>query len=394
MAVLTLYDRVMETTTTTGTGTVTLLGAVSRYRSFSTVGNGNQTLYTIVQQNAGTNEWETGIGTYTSSGTTLSRTTVIASSNSNALVSFAAGTKDVFVCNPSDRVNGGYQSVVGDSTDTTGTITLPAWANYVQITAVGAGGGGGGGRMGATSTLRGGGNGGGGGGRFDVTFKIVDLAVSVLYYSVGKYGATGGGGGANTDGTNGGDANPLFVNLTNSGGRCIITTLAASGGTGGSATTPTTGGNGGRGQFDGIAGSGIINASGPIAVTDSWGGGGGGGAGGFVATNSVAYNGATGGNNVLYQATGGGGGNFATAGVPGAPGSDGAASLTNNPYPSSGGGGGGGGRNAGNEVGGHGGAGGDYGGGGGGGGGCTNTGAAAGTGGRGGKGIAVFRWFV
>jgi hypothetical protein len=98
---LALKDRVKETTTTTGTGTVTLLGASTGFQSFAAVGNGNTTYYTIAGQ--GTSEWEVGIGTYTSSGTTLSRTTVLASSNSGSLVNFSAGTKDVFVTYPAAR---------------------------------------------------------------------------------------------------------------------------------------------------------------------------------------------------------------------------------------------------------------------------------------------------
>ena len=98
---LVLADRVKETTTTTGTGTVTLAGAVTGYQSFSAVGNGNTTYYTIAGQ--GTSEWEVGIGTYTSSGTILSRTTVLASSNAGSLVSFSAGTKDVFVTYPAEK---------------------------------------------------------------------------------------------------------------------------------------------------------------------------------------------------------------------------------------------------------------------------------------------------
>lgn len=96
---LVLADRVKETTTTTGTGTITLLGAVSGFQSFATIGNGNTTYYAIVGQT--TTEWEVGLGTYTSSGTTLARTTVYASSNSNNAVTFSAGTKDVFVTLPS-----------------------------------------------------------------------------------------------------------------------------------------------------------------------------------------------------------------------------------------------------------------------------------------------------
>lgn len=98
---LVLADRVKETTTTTGTGTVTLLGASAGYQSFSAVGNANTTYYTIAGQT--TSEWEVGIGTYTSSGTTLSRTTVLSSSNGGLAVNFSAGTKDVFVTYPSSR---------------------------------------------------------------------------------------------------------------------------------------------------------------------------------------------------------------------------------------------------------------------------------------------------
>lgn len=96
-----LADRVKETTTTTGTGTVTLLGASTGYQSFAAIGNANTTYYTIAGQTG--SEWEVGIGTYTSAGTTLSRTTVLSSSNSGSLVNFSAGTKDVFVTQPSSR---------------------------------------------------------------------------------------------------------------------------------------------------------------------------------------------------------------------------------------------------------------------------------------------------
>jgi len=98
---LTFADRVRDTTTTTGTGTVTLSGtAPTGYQNFSVIGNGNTTYYTI---NAGS-QWEVGIGTYSSTGPTLSRDTVLESSNANALVDFAAGVKDVFVTYPSDKV--------------------------------------------------------------------------------------------------------------------------------------------------------------------------------------------------------------------------------------------------------------------------------------------------
>lgn len=97
---LVLKDRVKETTTTTGTGTITLAGAAAGFSSFSVIGNANTTYYAIVSQTPG--EWEVGIGTYTASGTTLSRDTVLESSNSGSLVNFAAGSKDVFVTYPAE----------------------------------------------------------------------------------------------------------------------------------------------------------------------------------------------------------------------------------------------------------------------------------------------------
>ena len=92
---LVLADRVNETTATTGSGTVTLLGAVSGYRTFSAVGDGNQTYYVIAHQSL--DEWEVGIGTYTSSTVSLSRDTVLSSTAGGALVNFSGGTKRVFV---------------------------------------------------------------------------------------------------------------------------------------------------------------------------------------------------------------------------------------------------------------------------------------------------------
>jgi len=109
---LVLKDRVKETTTTTGTGTVTLAGAVAGFQSFSAVGDGNTTYYAIVDAASG--DWEVGIGTYTASGTTLSRTTVLSSSNAGSLVNFGAGTKDVFVTYPSSRSV--YQDTTGMAT--------------------------------------------------------------------------------------------------------------------------------------------------------------------------------------------------------------------------------------------------------------------------------------
>lgn len=122
-----LRDRVKETTTTAGTGTVTLAGAVAGFQSFSVIGNGNTTYYAIVAQTPG--EWEVGIGTYTSVGTTLSRDSVLASSNSGNLVNFSAGTKDVFVTYPAGTaiVASDNPGTAGQFLMSNGTGVAPSW---------------------------------------------------------------------------------------------------------------------------------------------------------------------------------------------------------------------------------------------------------------------------
>lgn len=100
---LVVGDRIKETSTSTGTGSFTLAGASTGYQSFSVIGNGNTTYYTIAGQGSG--EWEVGIGTYTSAGSVLSRDTVLSSSNAGAKVNFSAGGKDVFVSYPAERAS-------------------------------------------------------------------------------------------------------------------------------------------------------------------------------------------------------------------------------------------------------------------------------------------------
>lgn len=122
---LVLADRVKETTTTTGTGTVTLAGAVSGFQSFAVIGNANTTYYTIAGQ--GTSEWEVGLGTYTLSGTTLSRDTVLSNSlGTTAKINFSAGTKDVFVTYPAGKAiydGGAFNGTVGATTPAAGAFT-------------------------------------------------------------------------------------------------------------------------------------------------------------------------------------------------------------------------------------------------------------------------------
>jgi hypothetical protein len=154
-------DRVRETSTTTGTAAFALAGAVGNYQSFSVVGSGNTTPYFALSQAA--NEWESGIGTFTSG--TLSRSTVL-SSSTGSKVSFSAGTKDIFVAPPAalvplvnaDNTFTGAQSMPAPSADahaarrqdvgwekiagpvslagaTSCAVTIPSWAKHIQILA-------------------------------------------------------------------------------------------------------------------------------------------------------------------------------------------------------------------------------------------------------------------
>jgi len=127
---LVLKDRVKETSTTTGTGTFTLAGAATGFQSFSVIGNGNTTFYTIVDSAAGA--WEVGIGTYTSSGTTLSRDTVLESSNSGSLVNFGSGSKDVFVTYPAERAVIGGKGVIENSATITENVTVTTGNNAIS----------------------------------------------------------------------------------------------------------------------------------------------------------------------------------------------------------------------------------------------------------------------
>tara|TARA_R110000796_G_scaffold10231_5_gene34203 strand:- start:91 stop:1155 length:1065 start_codon:yes stop_codon:yes gene_type:complete len=131
---LVVKDRVKETTTTTGTGTLTLAGAANGFQAFSVLGDGSTTYYAIYD--TATGGWEVGLGTYTLSGTTLARTTVLSSSNAGAAVNWSAGSKDVFVTQPSEAtqtVNSysttatlvAFVSALADTSGGSFTLTLP-----------------------------------------------------------------------------------------------------------------------------------------------------------------------------------------------------------------------------------------------------------------------------
>ena len=118
-----IADRVRETTTTTGTGTITLGGAVTNFETFTAnLSNSDTTYYAIVDNTNGA--FEVGLGTFTASGTTLARS-VLASSNSNNLVDFGAGTKDVFITVPASKIvveDGSNNVAIG------GTVTATAFS--------------------------------------------------------------------------------------------------------------------------------------------------------------------------------------------------------------------------------------------------------------------------
>jgi len=120
---LVINNRVRETTTTTGTGAQTLAGAVDGFQTFAAgIGNSNTTYYAISLNTA--NEWEVGLGTLNSDSSTLTRTTVLESSNSDSAVNFSAGSKEVFCTLPSEKAVyldasdgqvGGFTSLAADS---------------------------------------------------------------------------------------------------------------------------------------------------------------------------------------------------------------------------------------------------------------------------------------
>jgi len=98
---LVINDRVKVTSTTTGTGAFALGAAQTGFEDFTAIGNSNTTYYTIFNQ--GTTEWEVGLGTLDGSSANLTRTTILTSSNSDSVVTFTGGTKDVFCTLPASK---------------------------------------------------------------------------------------------------------------------------------------------------------------------------------------------------------------------------------------------------------------------------------------------------
>jgi len=134
---LVLKDRVKETTTTTGTGSFALAGAVTGYDSFGQIGSGNTTYYAVYLD--GGSEWEVGIGTYTSP-STLSRDTILASSNAGSVVTFSAGQKTIWCDYPAGTSvyasNNGSQTS-GQVLKSNGVGTPPTWQTTTNGDVVG-----------------------------------------------------------------------------------------------------------------------------------------------------------------------------------------------------------------------------------------------------------------
>jgi len=127
-------DRVKETSTTTGTGTITLAGAVAGYRTFtSAFATGEVVEYCITDDT----DWEVGRGAFTTSGTTLARTVIHASSNAGAAVNWAAGTRSVWANAPAIGMQNLTMLDKGNSSTTTQTFDYAA-GNYQKLTVTGA----------------------------------------------------------------------------------------------------------------------------------------------------------------------------------------------------------------------------------------------------------------
>ena len=132
---LVINNRVRETTSTTGTGAVTLAGAVDGFQTFAAgIGNSNTTYYAISLNTA--NEWEVGLGTLNADSSTLTRTTVLESSNSDSAVDFSAGSKEVFCTLPAEKAV--YLDASDDPVGVSGgqiTDETKTFSNYSNITA-------------------------------------------------------------------------------------------------------------------------------------------------------------------------------------------------------------------------------------------------------------------
>lgn len=274
-----LANRVLETTTTTGTGAVTLDGTSTGFQSFADgIGNGNATFYTITNDI----DFEVGTGTFFSSGPTLTRDEVFESSNSNNKVDWSAGEKQVFVTYPASQAvftlpNNIVFTGAVSGTGALGEVDVEKVFFEVNLLVVAGGGGGGGLPPGFVFA-----GGGGAGGYISQTSTLI--TATNLTVTVGA----GGAGGPNTPAGRGiSGQNSILSNLTAIGG----------GGGGSQGSSPGTGADGGSGGGGGFAlaggagtpGQGFAGGTGNNSPN---GGGGGGGATAVGFTNSPCNGGA------------------------------------------------------------------------------------------------------
>ena len=132
---LVINNRVRELTSTTGTGDVTLGGAVGGFQTFAAgIGNNNETYYAISINSE--NEWEVGRGILSADSSTMERTEVLESSNGDAAVDFSAGSKEVFCTLPAEKAV--YLDASGASVPALGgqiTDETKTFSDYSNITA-------------------------------------------------------------------------------------------------------------------------------------------------------------------------------------------------------------------------------------------------------------------
>lgn len=273
-------DRVQESFTTTGTGTISLSGAVVGYQAFGAVMvTGDVCSYAATD---GTS-WEVGTGTYGSSGDTLARTVILASSNSGSAVNWGAGTKNIWLDAPAAAF---APPAIDILTVGSGTYNIRTGALYVRVRLVGSGGGGGNASSNPSASAAG--SGGGAGATNEGTFPASVLGTSQSY-TVGA-GGTSASNGAQTS----------FGSL-----------LTAPGGTAGNSGTTSSGYGivGGAGGVLGTGGNPVVGGDGGGGVCQAFnsnlnmGGQGGSNAFGGGVTGGTSSNG----HNAAAPGTGGSG---------------------------------------------------------------------------------------
>lgn len=310
-------DRVRETTTSTGTGNLTLAGAATGFITCNTAfGVGSTLQFEYVISSVGGSEWEVGVG-HLSASTTLVRDTILASSNSGSAVNFSAGTKDVRATLSAHAITATLTPgrLLSVQTFTSGT-TYTRPAGVVSIMVEGwAGGGGGGGAGTAAANQASCGAGGGSGGYFKKWYAVAPSSGTYAIGAAGTAGATtpaAGGDGGDTTFT---DGTTLCTAKGGKGGPFQATNGAALNIVGGAGGAVSTNGDINLGGF---AGGSAESGAGSGAAGRAWSGNGGGPGGGAGIITSGAGTTASG-------PSGGGGGALALSSAAAAAGGAGGA---------------------------------------------------------------------